>query len=66
MKNEELTVKVTQGLRFPRGESSQIAVYECRVFDSRGRVKDIIPAKSAAEVVAQPLPLFGWGDGISF
>jgi len=29
-------------------------------------LKRIIPAKSAAEVVAQPLRPFDWGDGISF
>ena len=65
MKNEESKIKVTPDLRFPRGESNQIAVHECRVFDSGGRVKDIIPAKSTAEVVAQPMRPFDWGDGVS-
>ncbi len=63
--NEESKIKFSADLRFPRGDSNQIAVHECRVFDKGGRVKDIIPAKSTAEVVAQPLRHFGWGDGIS-
>ena len=65
MKNDESKIKFSADLRFPRKEADHIAVYQCRIFDNAGRVKDIIPAKSAAEVVAQPLRSFDWGDGVS-
>ncbi|MCH7499249.1 MAG: hypothetical protein IH886_04465 [Nitrospinae bacterium] len=36
-----------------------------RVFDNGGRIKEVIPAMTCGEVVAQPLRSYGWGDGIS-
>ena len=62
--NEESKIKFSADLCFPRGESNEIAIHECRVFDKGGRVKGIVPAKSAAEVVAQPLRPFDWADGV--
>jgi len=38
-------------LRFPRYEPFEIAVYECRIYDSRGRLIGIIPAKRIREVL---------------
>ena len=39
-------------LQFPKLEPFSIAVYECRIYDSRGRLIGIIPAKRIWEVLA--------------
>lgn len=64
MKNDESKIKVPTDLRFPHKDSKEIAIHECRVFDSGGRIKQVIPAKTSGQVVAQPLRPLDWGDGI--
>jgi len=63
--NEESKIKFSADLCFPRGESNEIAIHECRIFHSGGRIKKIIPAKTCGQVVAQPFRSFDWGDGVS-
>ena len=63
--NEESKIKFPLGLRFPCGDSKEIAIHECRVFDSGGRIKQVISAKTFGQVVAQPLRTFDWADGVS-
>jgi len=41
------------GIRFPRFEPFEIAVYECRIYDSQGRRIQVIPAKRIQEVLAE-------------
>jgi len=39
------------GIRFPRFEPFEIAVHECRIYDSQGRRIQVIPAKRIQEVL---------------
>ena len=49
---EEEEKPQTPDLKFPRYELFEIAIYECRIYNSRGRLIGIIPAKRIWEVLA--------------
>ena len=40
-------------MKFPRDEPFEIAVHECRIYDSQGRRIQVIPAKRIQEVLAE-------------
>jgi len=41
-------------LKFPRYEPFEIAVHECRIYDSRGQLIAVTQAKRIGQVLAEP------------